>query len=77
MVRLNNMVRFILAVINGTLKVNNRKKADVITDLQAQGFDSVSSAALRRVSMHGKLRCAGDIEFATMIWVQRPGCCVC
>lgn len=66
MVRLDNMVRFILAVINGTLKVNNRKKADVITDLQAQGFDSMSSAALRRVSMHGKVRGAGDIGFAVM-----------
>ena len=38
MVRLNNMVRFIVSVINGTLKVSNRKKAEVLADLQSQGY---------------------------------------
>ena len=32
-------VKFILAVIEGTLKVSNRKKKDIEIDLVAQGFD--------------------------------------
>ena len=39
MLRLNNRVRFIKGVIAGTLRVNNRKKADIEADLVAQGFD--------------------------------------
>jgi DNA topoisomerase-2 len=36
-------VRFIMAVINGTLRVANRKKAEVEADLAAQGFDRLPS----------------------------------
>jgi len=38
-------VRFIKGVISGTLKVSNRKKADIEADLVAQGFDRLPSKA--------------------------------
>ena len=37
-------VRFILGVINSTLKVSNRKKADVEHDLEQQGFDRLPAS---------------------------------
>lgn len=37
--RLSNRVRFILAVIDGKLKLSNRKKAEIEADLQRMGFD--------------------------------------
>ncbi|GAX77591.1 hypothetical protein CEUSTIGMA_g5035.t1 [Chlamydomonas eustigma] len=42
--RLSNMVRFILAVIAGSLKVSNRKKCDVLAELAAQGFDKLGTS---------------------------------
>lgn len=36
--KLNNRVRFILAVVNGELKVNNVKKAELMKTLKAQGY---------------------------------------
>jgi len=41
--RLSNMVRFITSVISGSLKVNNRKRADILADLVSQGFDKLGS----------------------------------
>ena len=35
---LDNKVRFILMVVNGELVVSNRKKADLIADLEKHGF---------------------------------------
>lgn len=32
-------VRFILAVVEGRLKVNNRKKADILAELKTEGYD--------------------------------------
>lgn len=32
-------VRFILAVVEGRLKVNNRKKADLLAELKSEGYD--------------------------------------
>ena len=37
-------VKFILAVIEGSLKVSNRKKKDIEVDLEAQGFDRMPKA---------------------------------
>ena len=37
-------VKFILAVIEGSLKVSNRKKKDVEVDLEEQGFDRMPKA---------------------------------
>jgi len=37
------MVRFITSVISGSLKVNNRKRADILADLVSQGFDKLGS----------------------------------
>jgi hypothetical protein len=45
LLQLSNRVRFIMAVINGTLRVANRKKAEVEADLAAQGFDRLPSRA--------------------------------
>lgn len=38
-------VKFILAVIEGSLVVSNRKKKDIEADLEAQGFDRMSKSA--------------------------------
>ena len=37
--RLANETRFILAVVGGELAVSNRKKADIVADLAAAGYD--------------------------------------
>ena len=37
-------VKFILAVIEGSLTVSNRKKRDIEVDLEAQGFDRMPKA---------------------------------
>ena len=39
--RLDNMVRFITSVISGSLKISNRKRAEVLAELQAQGYDKL------------------------------------
>ncbi len=41
LLRLSNKVRFILAVISGDLRINNRKKAAIEGDLEAQGYDKM------------------------------------
>ncbi|OZJ04290.1 hypothetical protein BZG36_02570 [Bifiguratus adelaidae] len=38
--RMDNKVRFLLMVISGELKVQNRKRQDIIADLKAKGFTS-------------------------------------
>ena len=42
--KLSNKVRFILAVISGALKVNNRKKADIEASMDDMAFDRVPPA---------------------------------
>lgn len=42
--RASNKIRFILAVIQGQLVVNNRKKADIEGDLEAMGFDKLTKS---------------------------------
>ena len=42
LMKLSNKVRFILAVIAGELKINNRKKADIVEDLDAMGYDRIA-----------------------------------
>lgn len=37
-VKLNNKVRFILGVVEGKIKVSNRKKADLYLELKEKGF---------------------------------------
>lgn len=50
LLRLSNRVRFIMAVINGTLKVSNRRKAEIEADLTAQGFDRMPNNSKGKVS---------------------------
>ncbi|KAJ3681634.1 hypothetical protein LUZ60_014207 [Juncus effusus] len=38
LLKLDNKVRFILGVVNGEIKVNNRKRADLLFDLKQKGF---------------------------------------
>lgn len=45
LLRLSNKVRFIKGVIGGSLRVANRKRAEVEADLQSQGFDRLPSKA--------------------------------
>uniref|UniRef100_A0A7S3VQX9 DNA topoisomerase 2 n=1 Tax=Dunaliella tertiolecta TaxID=3047 RepID=A0A7S3VQX9_DUNTE len=45
LLRISNRVRFIKAVISGSLRVNNRKRAEVEADLEAQQFDRLPSKA--------------------------------
>jgi len=42
--KLDNKVRFILAVIEGDVVVSNRKKNDILTDLRAKGFTPFSNS---------------------------------
>lgn len=44
LLRISNKVRFIKAVIEGSLHVNNRKKSDIEADLEAQGFDRLPNS---------------------------------
>ncbi len=37
--KLDNKVRFINAVVDGRMKINNRKKADLLAELKAEGYD--------------------------------------
>jgi len=37
---LDNKVRFVLAVVEGKMKVNNRKKKQIVTDLKKLGFET-------------------------------------
>eukprot|EP00955_Chlamydomonas_euryale_P051604 354903-Chlamydomonas_euryale.AAC.26 len=39
------MVRFILAVVDGSLRVSNRKRTEVVGDLAAMGFDRANVVA--------------------------------
>mmetsp|Transcript_3606 Transcript_3606/g.5489 ORF Transcript_3606/g.5489 Transcript_3606/m.5489 type:complete len:1381 (+) Transcript_3606:89-4231(+) len=47
---LNNKVNFVLAVVESRLHVNNRKKQDIIHDLQAMGFDAIDPAIKKNTS---------------------------
>lgn len=38
---LANETRFILAVVSGDLVVSNRKKADIVADLEREGYDKM------------------------------------
>ena len=42
--KLSNKVRFILAVISGELKVNNRRKADIEQDMDHMQFRRIPPA---------------------------------
>lgn len=50
LLRISNKVRFILAVISGSIKLNNRKRADVEADLEGQGFDRLPSTKKQQVA---------------------------
>lgn len=39
MVVVTPQVRFILAVVEGRLEINNRKKADLLQELKRDGYD--------------------------------------
>ena len=38
LLKVENKVRFILAVVNGEIIVSNRKRADLFVELQRKGF---------------------------------------
>jgi DNA topoisomerase-2 len=40
LVILDNKVRFIIEIIEGKLRVQNRKKVDILADLRAKGYKS-------------------------------------
>jgi DNA topoisomerase-2 len=46
--KLDNKVRFILAVIDGKLKVSNRKKNDILADLNKQGFKAFTATSSKK-----------------------------
>ena len=54
--RCNNKVRFILAVVAGKLVISNRKRADINSELETQGYDKMPSRV--------KKVCEGGIECA-------------
>ena len=51
--RCNNKVRFILAVVAGKLIISNRKRADINSDLEAQGYDKMPSR-VKKVCQGGR-----------------------
>ena len=54
--RCNNKVRFILAVVAGKLIISNRKRADINSELETQGYDKMPSR-VKKVRKGGK-QCA-------------------
>lgn len=42
--RISNRVRFIIAVVDGSLKLSNRRRADIEADLEKAGYDRLFSA---------------------------------
>eukprot|EP00850_Spirogloea_muscicola_P004740 SM000020S06090 [mRNA] locus=s20:870766:880569:- [translate_table: standard] len=56
LIRLDNRTRFILAVVQGTLIVSNRRKADLLAQLQAAGFAPLSTGKNKRLMQ------AGDVD---------------
>ena len=44
MLKIGNKMRFILAVVAGELRISNRRKADVVADLERSGFDRLPPA---------------------------------
>lgn len=63
--RIDNKVRFILAVISGDIKISNRKKADIERDLDAMGFERLGSR--KKVGSAVTLR---DMALAHGSWPQ-------
>ena len=49
--RASSKIRFILAVISGELTVNNRRRADIEADLEAAGYDKMTSSKEVREAM--------------------------
>lgn len=47
LLKLSNQMRFILAVIAGSVVVSNRKRADIEQDLEAQNFDRIAPASAK------------------------------
>ncbi|KAK9837218.1 hypothetical protein WJX84_005222 [Apatococcus fuscideae] len=47
LLKLSNQMRFIMAVISGSIVVSNRKRADIEQDLQAQDFDRIAPASAK------------------------------
>ena len=45
---LDNKVRFILAVINGEMVINNRPKKDLMSDLRSQGYPAHTSSSKKK-----------------------------
>ena len=54
--RCNNKVRFILAVVAGKLVISNRKRADINSELEKQGYDKMPSR-VKKVGQGG-VECA-------------------
>jgi DNA topoisomerase-2 len=50
-VYLSNRARFIKSIIDGKLKVNNRPKADIVTDLEKMKFDKIEGSFTYLLSM--------------------------
>ena len=48
--RLDNKVRFVEAVINGTLVVSNRKREELLVELKRRGFKAFPKAASKAAS---------------------------
>jgi DNA topoisomerase II len=49
LLRLNNRVRFILAVVGGKLVIAKRKKGDIEAQLEAEGYDRLAPVRRQKV----------------------------
>jgi DNA topoisomerase-2 len=58
--KLDNKVRFLLAVISGSIKVNNRKKSELLAQLKAEGYDTFAPEG--RKGTKAKAKVAGGVD---------------
>lgn len=68
LLRISNKVRFILAVVDGRLKLSKRRKADIEAELEAEGYDKLPSQkkAQQLVRVAGKGKAAARRTAADM-----------
>ncbi|KAG5180151.1 topoisomerase [Tribonema minus] len=63
--RLDNKVRFVVAVVQGKLEVRNRKKSELLAQLRADGFDPLlPESAAKSVGSKAKAEDEGDEDAA-------------
>lgn len=69
---LANETRFILAVVSGELVVSNRKKADIVADLERAGYDKMPPK--KKVHKHAPQLLAVPFHMLLLMTASHPLC---